>query len=55
MKQKFPDIPVAVVSAVRDDALVETCFRNGACEYLFLPFEREQLLLTVRRAMKHRQ
>lgn len=52
MKEKFPDIPVVVASAVHDNALAETCIRNGACEYLFLPFDREQLLATVNRALK---
>ena len=54
-KERFPDIPVVVASAVNDDALVDACIRSGACEYLFLPFDHEQLLATVSRALKHRR
>jgi DNA-binding NtrC family response regulator len=54
-KEKFPEIPVVVASAVHDDAVVQACIRNGACEYLFLPFEREQLLVTVSRALEQRR
>jgi FixJ family two-component response regulator len=45
-------MPVVVASAVHDDTLVNECLRNGACEYLFMPFEREQLLAAVIRALK---
>ncbi len=53
-KERFPDMSVVVASAVRDDDAVRACIRSGACDYLFLPFEREQLLVTVRRALEHR-
>jgi len=51
-KKEFPDIPIVVASAIRDDAVVQECFRSGACEYLFMPFSREQLLATVSRALE---
>src|SRR5580704_11275529 len=47
IKEKVPDMPVVVASAVHDDAVVDECLRNGACEYLFMPFTREQLLAAV--------
>jgi DNA-binding NtrC family response regulator len=52
IKEKLPNMPVVVASAVHDDTLVNECLRNGACEYLFMPFELEQLLATVSRALK---
>ena len=45
-------MPVVVASAVHDDNLVNECLRSGACEYLFMPFELEQLLASVTRALK---
>jgi CheY-like chemotaxis protein len=53
MKEKFPDIPVVVVSALNDDSVEKECFRIGAGEYLRKPFDREQLLATVNRALNH--
>jgi DNA-binding NtrC family response regulator len=52
IKKKLPNMPVVVASAVHDDTLVHECLRNGACEYLFIPFEREQLLAIVIRALE---
>jgi DNA-binding NtrC family response regulator len=52
VKEKLPDMPVVVASAVHDDNLVNECLRSGACEYLFMPFELEQLLASVTRALK---
>ncbi len=55
VKDRFPDLPVVVASAIHDDAVVEECTRSGACEYLFMPFDREQLLATVSRALARRR
>ena len=55
IKEKLPDLPVVVASAIHDDTLVNECLRNGACEYLFMPFELEQLLATVSRALRARE
>jgi DNA-binding NtrC family response regulator len=52
IKEKLPNMPVVVASAVHDDSLVNECIRNGASEYLFMPFELEQLLATVTRALE---
>jgi two-component system response regulator FlrC len=51
IKEKLPNMPVVVASAIHDGSLVDECLRNGACEYLFMPFEQEQLLATVNRAL----
>ncbi len=54
-KEKFPDIPVVMVTAVHDISVALAAIRNGAYDYLLKPFEREQLLATVRRAMENRR
>src|SRR5437879_10667358 len=54
-KERFPDMPVIMVTAVTDVSVALGAIRNGAYDYLLKPFERDQLLATVRRAMENRQ
>lgn len=53
-KEKFPNMPVIVVSAVNDKDLIDACIREGAYQYLTLPLEPEQLLAGVHCALEHR-
>lgn len=50
-----PQMPVVMVSAVHDIAVALDAIRSGAYDYLLKPFEREQLLLSVRRALETRR
>src|ERR1700735_3652471 len=52
-KESYPDMPVVMVTAVHDIAVALAAIRNGAYDYLLKPFEREQLLATVRRALEN--
>ncbi len=54
-KERFPDLPVVMVTAVTDISIALGAIRNGAYDYLLKPFEREQLLATVRRALENRK
>jgi len=54
-KEKFPDVPVVMVTAVHDIQAALGAIRNGAYDYLLKPFEREQLLATVHRALENRR
>jgi putative nucleotidyltransferase with HDIG domain len=54
-KERFPDMPVIMVTAVHDISVALAAIRNGAYDYLPKPFEREQLLATVRRALENRR
>src|ERR1041385_4864921 len=54
-KERFPDMPVVMVTAVHDVSVALNAIRNGAYDYLLKPFEREQLLATVRRALENRK
>lgn len=54
-KERFPDMPVVMVTAVHDISVALGAIRNGAYDYLLKPFEREQLLATVRRALENRR
>src|SRR5712675_1091143 len=54
-KEKFPDVPVVMVTTVSDIQVALQALRHGAYDYLPKPFEREQLLATVRRALENRR
>src|SRR6202451_3388765 len=54
-KEGYPDMPVVMVTAVHDIQVALQALRNGAYDYLLKPFEREQLLATVRRALENRR
>src|SRR6478752_7939363 len=54
-KEKYPDMPVIMVTAVHDISVALAAIRNGAYDYLLKPFEREQLLNTVSRALENRR
>jgi putative nucleotidyltransferase with HDIG domain len=55
LKDTFPDLPVIMVTAVHDISVALAAIRNGAYDYLLKPFEREQMLAMVRRALEHRR
>jgi putative nucleotidyltransferase with HDIG domain len=50
-----PNLPVVMVTAVHDIAVAIDAMRRGAYDYLLKPFEREQLISTVERALTHRR
>jgi putative nucleotidyltransferase with HDIG domain len=52
VKQRYKDLPVVMVTAVHDISVALAAIRNGAYDYLLKPFEREQLLAVVRRALE---
>lgn len=54
-KEKYPDMPVVMVTAVHDIQVALDAIRDGAYDYLLKPFEREQLLATVSRALENRR
>ncbi len=50
-----PTLPVVMVTAVHDISIAIDAMRRGAYDYLLKPFERDQLLSTVERALSHRR
>jgi DNA-binding NtrC family response regulator len=54
-KDRFPDMPVVLETAVHDISVCLAFIRNGGYDYLLEPFEREQLLNVVRRALEYRR
>src|SRR5664279_6091863 len=54
-KRLKPHMPVVMVTAVHDISVALAAIRGGAYDYLLKPFEREQLIATVRRALETRR
>ena len=55
IKLKFPEVPVLMIHAVHDISASLACVRSGAYDYVLKPFEREQLVFAVRRALESRR
>jgi DNA-binding NtrC family response regulator len=53
LKTAYPDLPVIVITAFGDWGQYDEVLRGGACEYLNKPFDKEELLITVRHALAH--
>jgi putative nucleotidyltransferase with HDIG domain len=54
-KDKYPDMPVVIVTGVHDVSVALASIRNGAYDYLMKPFEKEQLLNSASRALENRR
>ena len=50
-----PNLPVVMVTAIHDISVAIDSMRRGAYDYLLKPFERDHLISTVERALRHRQ
>lgn len=50
-----PDLPVIVVTGLRDADTVRRVWRGGAVDYLTKPFERDELRQSVERALARRR
>ncbi len=49
---RYKDLPVVMVTAVHDISVALSAIRRGAYDYLLKPFEREQLMAVVKRALE---
>src|SRR6202140_3098690 len=49
------NIPVIMVTAMNDLSTALEAIRRGAYDYILKPFEKDQLYLSVRRALEHRR
>ncbi|HVJ06158.1 MAG TPA: HD domain-containing phosphohydrolase [Candidatus Saccharimonadales bacterium] len=52
VRTKYEDLPVVMVTAVHDISVALSAIRHGAYDYLLKPFEREQLMAVVGRALE---
>ncbi|HKO12925.1 MAG TPA: HD domain-containing phosphohydrolase [Acidobacteriaceae bacterium] len=54
-RELHPNTPIVMVTAIHDVGVAISAMRKGAYDYLLKPFEKEQLLVTVRRALDYRR
>jgi len=54
LQEMRPDVPVIVITAVRDVDTAVRCVQRGAYDYLVKPVESDRLLASLRRAMTFR-
>jgi len=54
VRDEDPDVPVIMVTAMHDISIALEAIRAGAYDYILKPFEKDQLHLSVRRALEHR-
>src|ERR1700735_1269696 len=55
LRSEDPDVPVIMVTAMHDISIALEAIRAGAYDYILKPFEKDQLHLSVRRALEHRR
>ena len=54
LRMADPDVPAIMVTAMHDISIALEAIRAGAYDYILKPFEKDQLYLSVRRALEHR-
>lgn len=55
VREKSREVPVIMVTALHDISTALDAVRRGAYDYILKPFEKEQLYLSVKRALEHRR
>ena len=55
IRNRDKDIPVIKVTAMHDLSTALDAIRCGAYDYILKPFEKDQLYMSVRRALEHRR
>ncbi len=54
-KDRFPDMPFVMETAVHDGSLIVKAYRDGAYDYVSKPFTSEWLVAAARRALEYRR
>ena len=55
LRERDSDVPVIMVTAMHDIAIALEAIRNGAYDYILKPFEKDQLYMSVGRALERRR
>jgi putative nucleotidyltransferase with HDIG domain len=55
MRQTLPETPLVLLTPGRDEGAALMAVRQGAYDYLLKPFEKDQLVATVKRAVDYRR
>jgi DNA-binding NtrC family response regulator len=55
IRERFPEIPVILVTGVEELDTAVRCMRHGAFDYLPKPLDENRLVYAIRRAVEHRK
>jgi DNA-binding NtrC family response regulator len=55
VREKYPDLPVIVITAYGSSESAEEAIRAGAYDYITKPFRKEHILISIERAMEWRK
>ncbi len=55
LRASDPDVPVIMVTAMHDISIALQAIRSGAYDYILKPFEKDQLYMSVSRALERRR
>lgn len=55
VREKYPDLPVIVITAYGSSESAEEAIRAGAYDYITKPFRKEHILISIDRAMEWRK
>lgn len=55
LQKHEPELPVVIVTALHDVSTAIDALRAGAYDYILKPFEKDQLYISVGRALEHRR
>ncbi|HDZ89811.1 MAG TPA: sigma-54-dependent Fis family transcriptional regulator, partial [Deltaproteobacteria bacterium] len=55
IKRITPHTPVVVISEVREPKVIVETIREGAFDFIIRPFQREEILLSIERALENRE
>ena len=53
IKEKHPDMPIIILTAYGSIPLAVEAIKKGAYDYISKPFDNEELLIIIRRALEH--
>lgn len=49
---EYPEIPVIIITAIKDIETAVECMRIGACDYLVKPIEKNKLISSIKKALE---
>jgi len=55
ISEKYPEIPVIIITGVRDVEKAVECMRSNAYDYLVKPVDEDRIITAVKRAVEFRE
>lgn len=49
---EYPEIPVIIITAIKEIDLAVECIKMGACDYLVKPIEKNKLISSIKKALE---